>query len=144
MTTPDALSDALVTLLQAVLPTGGVVLDHEPLPMKNEDLPDVGLLGVYLFEDAPEDESGLTDSVFVQPRIATFKIEGRIPKSAHLLHSTKGLRGIVPSVIGVNPTLGGLATDSRLGSLRILVHESSSTIGAFVQDLRIHYLLQPE
>lgn len=144
MTDPDALSDALVALLQAALPSGGLVIDHDALPLKAEEIPDAGLLGVFLFEDAPKDGEGITDSAGVHERLATFKIEGRISKASHLLHSTKALRGFIGSVVKANPFLGGHAIDTRMGAMRVLVHESNSSIGAFVQDLHVLYLSQPE
>lgn len=144
MTDPDALSDAIVAMLQAVLPVGGVVIDHDALPHKPDDIPDAGLLGVFLFEDAPKDGEGITDSAGIHERLATFKVEGRISKASHLLHSTKTLRGLIGSAVKANPFLGGIATDMRMGSMRVLVHETNSTIGAFVQDLHVLYLSQPE
>ena len=144
MTGPDDLSDALVAAFQAAIPAGGLVIDHDALPVKVEEIPAAGLLGVFLFEDAPLDGQGITDSAGIHERLATFKIEGRIAGSPHLLHGTKALRALITATVKANPFLGGLATDTRMGALHILVHESNSQVGAFVQDLHVLYLSIPE
>lgn len=144
MTGPDALSDALVAALAAAAaPSGGQVLDHEALPMKVEELPDGGIYGVFLFQDAPDGE-GVTDTEERHPRVATFKVEMRIPKATHLLHGTQGARRLLVQFIKTNPTLGGLARGMRLGPVAILVHETNSAIACAAVDVHVDYTFDPE
>lgn len=143
MTTPDDISDALVALITAGAP-GALVLDHDALPVKADEIPAEGVYGVFLFEDAPEDGEGITDSAGTHTRIASFKIEGRIGKSPHLLHGTRALRALLASIVKADPFLGRLAIDTRLGPMRVLVHETNSAVGAFTQDVNVHYQFQPE
>lgn len=142
-TTPDALSDALVASLQAAVPADAEVLDHEPLPVKVEDIPAGGAFGVFLFEDRPAGE-GITDSVGKHPRTAIFKVELRRAKAAHLLHGTRSDRRLVNQIIQADPTLGGLAMDVRVGAFRVLVHETNSTVAAGVIDVIAEYSFDPE
>ena len=144
MSNPDALSDALVAALQAAAPVGALVIDHDALPTKAEDLPALGLFGLFLFEDRPEAEDGLTDSVSRHPRIATFKVEIRVPKTDHLLHGSRAARKVVEQAVQADPTLGRLARDARLGALRILVHEQNSSIACCAVDVHVDYTYDPE
>lgn len=108
-TTPDALAQAVFDLLDgsATKPAGLTLLDHELLPIEQDQLPAVG---VYLVEDNPE-TLGDTDSVGGQRRIATIRVEcraraevGQRPTEAH-----RPLREWAIGVLMADETLGGLA-----------------------------------
>lgn len=144
MTGPDAISDALVAALAtAAAPSGAEVLDHEALPLKLEDLPAGGIFGVFLFQDAPEGE-GVTDTEERHPRVATFKVELRVPKAAHLLHGTQGLRRLLVQFLKTNPTLGGLVRGMRLGPVAVLVHPDNSAVACAAVDVHVDYTFDPE
>ncbi len=144
MTGPDSLSDALVAALQAVLPVDAEVRDHEALPTKVEDLPASGVFGVYLFQDAPEAGDGTTDDLGRHRRRATFKVELRIPKQAHLLHGTRPGRRLVLQAVQADPSFGRLANNAWLGAVAVLVHESNSAIACASVDVVIEYTFDPE
>ena len=146
-TTPDALSDALVAALTAAVPAGALVVDHEALPFRTEDIPPAGVFGVFLFQDQPSDE-GTSDSAWLQQRIATFKVELRVPAtpgvSPHLLHGTQAARKIVNQILKTNPTLGGLAFNTRMGPMAVLVHETNSAIACCAIDFHADYMFDPD
>lgn len=144
MTGPDALSDALVAALQAVLPGDAQVFDHEVLPLKIEDLPIGGAFGVYLFQDAPEAGDGSTDDLGRHRRRATFKVELRIPRQPHMLHGTRAGRRLVVQAVQADPTFGGLANNAWAGSFAVLVNESNSAIACASVDVVIEYTFDPE
>lgn len=144
MTNVDALSDALVAALQAVVPVDGLVVDHDSLPVKAEDLPPAGIHGVYLFEDRPSSEDGVTDSEGRHARQATFKVEVRVPGSTHLLHGTRAARRLLQVALLTDPTLGRLAHDARVGAVQVLVSEASSRVAACAVDVLVDYTHDPE
>jgi hypothetical protein len=143
-TNPDAISDALVAALTAAAPAGVQVVDHEALPFRLEDLPAAGIFGVFLFQDAPFTDDGSTNSAGIHQRQATFKVEIRVPGSAHLLHGTQAMRRVIAKAIKADPQLGMTAMDTRLGAMAVLVHEQSSAVACAALDVHVDYLFDPE
>jgi hypothetical protein len=144
VTGPDLLSDALVASLQAAIPADALVMDHEALPMKVEHLPVGGVFGVFLFQDAPDAADGTPDGAGRHRRRATFKVELRIPKQAHLLHGTQAGRRLIVQAVQADATFGGLANNAWVGPIAVLVHESNSTIACAAVDVVIDYTFDPE
>ncbi len=145
-TTPDALSDALIAALLAVVPGDALVIDHDALPIKREDVATGGSYGVFLFEDAPEGD-GTTYDQETSTRTATFKVALRVigdPRSLHLLKATAPARALVAKAVAKDATLGGLAKDTRITTWRPLVVEANSSVAAAELDIAITYRFAPE
>lgn len=142
MSSIDDLSDMLVEALAAAVPSGALVLDHDALPVKVEDIPTGGVFGVFLFQDGPEGDDGTTDTSGKHRRNAIFKVEIRVSGSPHLLHGTRGARRIVAGVIASDP-FGVHAHNAWIGPFNLLVHETNSSIACGSLDVHVSYTFDP-
>ena len=138
----DDLSDLLVSALATAVPSGALVLDHDALPVKVEDIPAGGVFGVFLFQDGPEGEDGTEDTTGKHRRHAVFKLEIRKAGATHLLHGTRAERRMIAGLIASDP-FGVHAKNAWLGPFSLLVHETNSSIACGSLDLHVTYVFDP-